>query len=67
MEERVRESVKCVETKTEIILQAIHTLQKPNNINKKLKILDSSKLFFKHLQNGDFFKIKQQKIFKDLK
>ncbi|EAL3841884.1 UDP-N-acetylglucosamine 2-epimerase (hydrolyzing) [Campylobacter upsaliensis] len=64
-----RESVKCVETKTEVILQAIHTFQKPNNINKnkKLKILDSSKLFFKHLQNGDFFKIKQQKIFKDLK
>ncbi|MBS4234858.1 UDP-N-acetylglucosamine 2-epimerase [Campylobacter vulpis] len=62
-----QESVKCVEAKTESILKAIDTLQKPNKKNEKLEILDSSKLFFKHLQNGDFFKIKQQKIFKDLR
>lgn len=50
------------------ILNAINQIRKKQDfICDKLEILDSSKLFFKYLQNGAFFKLSKQKIFKDIK
>lgn len=49
------------------ILEAILSLHKHSNAaNKKLEILDSSKIFFEYLQSGKFFESNKQKAFREL-
>ncbi|AXP08368.1 UDP-N-acetylglucosamine 2-epimerase [Campylobacter hepaticus] len=52
---------------TQEILNAINSIHKKQDLfDFKLEVLDSSKLFFKYLQSGVFFKLNKQKIFKDI-
>ncbi|WP_291953364.1 UDP-N-acetylglucosamine 2-epimerase [Campylobacter sp.] len=56
-----------VDSKYEEILNAISKIHKNTKINtEKLEILNSSKVFFEYLENGVFFNIKKQKIFRDI-
>ncbi|MCR6575088.1 UDP-N-acetylglucosamine 2-epimerase [Campylobacter insulaenigrae] len=62
------EEVIKIDAKYEQILHSINTIHKKHDANLvKLEILDSSKVFFEYLANGVFFKIKKQKIFRDIK
>ncbi|MCR6572398.1 UDP-N-acetylglucosamine 2-epimerase [Campylobacter insulaenigrae] len=62
------EEVVKIDAKYEQILHSINTIHKKHDANLvKLEILDSSKVFFEYLANGVFFKIKKQKIFRDIK
>ncbi|TWO27224.1 UDP-N-acetylglucosamine 2-epimerase [Campylobacter insulaenigrae] len=62
------EEVVKIDAKYEQILHFINTIHKKHDANLvKLEILDSSKVFFEYLANGVFFKIKKQKIFRDIK
>ncbi|MCR6571503.1 UDP-N-acetylglucosamine 2-epimerase [Campylobacter insulaenigrae] len=61
------EEVIKIDAKYEQILHFINTIHKKHDANLvKLEILDSSKVFFEYLANGVFFKIKKQKIFRDV-